>query len=120
MPKKNGCDSPPQRTPKGAFAGLAADEYREVERYVQEHVPVVLTIVMRRQGISVAKLGEIMGLSPSAVKHRLSGRTEFSISELVGLARYLGLDPAVFYDPDARIEEILRRGHRDGSAPAND
>lgn len=118
MPKKE--PTPPVRTPKGAFAGLAASEYREVEQFVREHVPVVLGVVMRRRGLTIAQLGEIMGLSPSAVKHRLSGRTEFSASELVGLARYLGLNPAVFYDPSFPIEEILRRGPTGtGGSPAD-
>lgn len=46
---------------------------------------------MARVGSKQAALGAALGMTPGAVSHRLTGRTEFSVIELVGVAKHLGV-----------------------------
>ena len=107
-----------EHVPKGTYAHLASPQYREEEEWVRDNVPVVLGVIMRRRKLTMEGIGKLMGLSPAAVRHRVYGRTEFTVPELVALARELELDPAVFYDRNAPIEEITRRESPSSSSEA--
>jgi hypothetical protein len=96
--------------PRGSYATTAGEKYRAAGDYVVEQMPVILSMIMRARKLTIEDVGKVMGLSPSAVRHRLYGRTQCSLAEGVGLAAELEIDPRAFYDPTFPIEEYLRRG----------
>lgn len=99
----------PQRTPKGAYMGLADKAYVARRDELKDRIPTAMGIICRHLGWTHKELGLLMGLSQAAVKHRLYGRTEFTASELLAVADALGIPPQAFYDRDFPFEEVLRR-----------
>lgn len=97
------------RTPKGAYADQADAAYVRRRDELRDRIPTAMGVICRHLGWTHRELGQIMGLSPAAVKHRLYGRTEFSAAELLALAERIGIPPQAFFDADFPFEEVLRR-----------
>lgn len=97
------------RTPRGAFASTADPQYAARRDELRDRIPTAMGVICRYLGWTHKELGQIMGLSPAAVKHRLYARTEFTASELIALAERLGIPPQAFFDRDFPFEEVLRR-----------
>lgn len=51
-----------------------------------------LEIAMKRKGLNVVSLAEIIGISRSALYHKINGTTEFTRSEIQRIVEALGLD----------------------------
>lgn len=90
------------RTPKGAYSVTAHPGYVRARELVRTLAPAALRDVMDEHDLTVDEVAEIMGLSPSAVRHRLYGRKEIALAEVVALALELHVDPAVFYTVNRR------------------
>lgn len=71
--------------------------YVQTREFVRTLAPMALRNLMDEHDLGVDEIAEIMGLSPSAIRHRLYGRKEMALAEMVALAVELGEDPAVFY-----------------------
>lgn len=50
---------------------------------------------MARRSIPQAVVAELLGITQQSVSARLSGRTDFSSSEIRAIASLLGVDPGV-------------------------
>lgn len=91
-----------QFTPGGAAPKANPAYDRELKRAKAE-LPIALRALMQRRGITPAQLGGEMGLSAGAVKHRLSGRTDFGAAELRALAEILQVPVSSLFD----LSELL-------------
>lgn len=49
--------------------------------------------VMWKNKISMSKVARELDMSASTLSRKLSGQSEFTVSEAIGLCDYLGLDP---------------------------
>lgn len=127
MPKKSSDPPKPEEetpakpkkkvAPKGTYQVFAQPEYiAELER-VEDRIETVLKAIMERRGLTAAALGSVMGFHTSSIRKRVRKETKFGFAELVALANWLDVDPSVFYDPDAPVEQILRRGARARADP---
>lgn len=94
--------------PKGYYSDTADPVYEEGRNRASEQIPSLVMVVMRKRKISQSDMARAMGLSPAAVKHRLSGRTEFGASELAGLAQLYDLPIELFYNPRDHLEVLFR------------
>ena len=61
-------------------------------------IPRAVDLVLAERGISQSEAGRIIGRAQPSICNRLAGRTDFRASELAALARYLRVDPAVFFE----------------------
>lgn len=61
-------------------------------------IPRAVALVLQERGISQHEVGLIIGRAQPSICNRLAGRTDFRASELAALARYLRVDPAVFFE----------------------
>lgn len=115
MPAKKPTSKVP---PRNFYAESADADYRALRERVKAQAPVVLGLLLQQRSKSQADLARHMGLSHSAVRHRVYGRTEFTVSELVAIAHWLDVDVAVFTDPNAPIHSIIQ-AKSTPSAPAS-
>ncbi len=99
----------PERAARGSFQSIADPQYVARRDELRERIPTALGVICRYRGWTHAQLGEIMGLSPAALKHRIYGRTEFSAAELIALSERIGIPVQAFFDPEFPFEEVLRR-----------
>ena len=51
-----------------------------------------LEIAMKRKGLNVVSLAKIIGISRSALYHKINGSSEFTRSEIQRITNALGLD----------------------------
>lgn len=93
--------------PKGFYADRADAAYRKAQDEAKSEILGLIQILMTRRRITKAELAEKMGLSEAAVRHRLNGRTEFGVYELVGLARLFDVPVQAFFDPDTNAQVFM-------------
>ena len=98
-----------QYVPKGAYSDSMDPQFRMEKAKAAAILPVALHTLMRRRGITPERLGQQMGVSTAAVKHRLSARTDFGAAELRALAEILGVPMMALFDLDALLEHELAR-----------
>ena len=72
-----------------ALANNELDSYG-LDRALAEEIRVLLV----RRGLKQADLAEALGVTPGAVSHRLTGRTELTVRELGQLSAYFNISPA--------------------------
>lgn len=56
---------------------------------------------LARQMVSQTTIGNILGLSKTAVSRRMRGDMEFRADELQSIATHLGVDVASFYESES-------------------
>lgn len=84
---------------------------QRMERVIARNVRFYLSA----RGLQQASLAEPMGIKPSALSQKMTGRITWSVADLVNAARFLGVKPEDLMD-DALIEQIDRKY---GEAPAD-
>ncbi len=74
-----------------------------VETYEEEHVPIpdaseadVLRELMRANGLSQGRLQKAVGISQSTISAVLNGSRSLTKEQVIALARYFRVSPAVF------------------------
>ncbi len=69
---------------------------------------------LARKGVSINRLQTLIGRNQAYWQRRASGRTEFSHTDLVDLARLLRVDPGVFFvgAVDATTPPVVDEGRR--------
>jgi transcriptional regulator with XRE-family HTH domain len=55
--------------------------------------------VMARQQVSARAVSEVCGITRSTLSRKLSGRQDFSVPELIDVARALGVSAATLLEP---------------------
>lgn len=101
-PKKGGY----RGVPKGHYATSADSEYVSLKRELHDHIAWVFRTAIASRDLTHADVGAHMGLSISAVRDRLSGKTDWSAEEAAALARWLSIPLSVLFSLDATVREI--------------
>lgn len=74
-----------------------ADDVRRIVRLLEGQI--------RRSRQPPGELERALGLAPGTLEELLAGRSELTVRQLLGLARELGLDPALLFQGDEAGEQ---------------
>lgn len=74
-----------------------ANTAMDVQVARQVDVPGVVRLLLHLKGVKGKDLKDVLHLSQPQISQRLSGRVQFRVDELVALADYLRVEPAVFF-----------------------
>jgi transcriptional regulator with XRE-family HTH domain len=69
-----------------------------------EHVARRIKILMATTGINQAAVAEAVGMSADQFSRRMSGRTDWTLTELLGVAKYFAV-PLVDIAPDNALPD---------------
>lgn len=109
---KMGCTmTASNRSRKGTYAHIADPTYARDRESWEYKGQEFLHRVMRERNLTIAQLGEHMGLSPGAVRHRLYGTKVIAYGEIMALCSSLDIDVTVLAFPDqpfAPFNQVMR------------
>lgn len=94
--------------PKGTYAHLADKVYLSKRDEVNDYAPRMLNLVLKLKGIEQEAFAARMGLSVSAFRDRLRGKTSISVGELVGAAMLLDVPLSVLIDRSTNMDQVLK------------
>lgn len=93
--------------PKGTYQGLADSRYLSKRDEVNDYAPRMLSLILRLKNVDQETFANQMGLSVSALRDRLRGKTSISAGELAGICLLLEVPIKLFLDRSISMEEIL-------------
>lgn len=76
------------------MSALAGDDDPYSPFLLDRRMAEEVRVLMVRRGVRQADLASALGINQTAVSHRLTGRTVFSVRELGIIAEYFGVSPA--------------------------
>lgn len=79
---------------------LDSDAYLAERRRIAANVRAEVA----RRGVSQSALAELLGMNQAGISRRLSGRIDFSASEIAALAEYLSVPVNAFFNTPALAE----------------
>lgn len=84
---------------KGAYACDAPAWVHEMQDHIQKQSGERLNRLLAERDVTHREMAAILGLSPSALRHRVYGRTPLNLSEAVVAAYHLNVDVSELVGP---------------------
>lgn len=92
--------------PKGSYKHTADRRYLTKKAQAAEATPKMMQITLGQLGVPARKVAETMGVSLSAVRDRMQGKTPWRVDEVAGLAEVYGFKAEDIINPRLTYQQM--------------
>lgn len=97
---------------KGTYQRYAEPRYLSRRDEVNSYAPKMLALLLRLRSIDQESFARQMGLSISALRDRLGGKTSMSVGEVAAVAMLLEVPITVFIDRSMSMADVMDSARR--------